>query len=79
MLEDIIDIKGSFMLEALRCAFLFDYGLKTKALCQIYKIESGKLEWMEEFFLFEIKQRNCMAASESEDDSSQETFTEIDE
>jgi hypothetical protein len=34
---------------------------------------------MEEFFLFEIKQRNCMAASGSEDESSQEAFTEIDE
>jgi hypothetical protein len=34
---------------------------------------------MEEFFVFEIKQRNCTAASDSEDDSSQEAFTEIDE
>ncbi len=56
------------MFEALRCAFLFEYGLKTKALCQTYKIGAGKLDWMEEFFLYEIKQRNCSALSDSVDD-----------
>lgn len=65
------------MFEALRCAFLFEYGLKTKALCQIYKIEAGKLDWMEDFFLYEIKQRNCASLSDPNDDAPQ-VFDEID-
>lgn len=66
LVDELIEIKSSFLFEGCRCALLFEYGMKTKALCRIYRLETNKLSWIDEFFLFEIKQRNCALLDQPE-------------
>lgn len=43
----MIGIKKCFLFEGIRCALLFEYGLKTKALWEIYRLEVEKLGWID--------------------------------